>query len=326
MKRFARLGWVSVVVFGFNAFAWSTLEGCSGDDNGGDAGDANPDQTGPDVKNDVVPQEGGQDVVQDVISEDAGPDVTAVLEFRQAYALALCKRLDTCCNVAQLDASAGDAGIAQCMANAESPNLGGIEFAIGEIGRSATLNSGHVVVDQTAATSCLADLATLPCGTITGSTYDTMAQNCLGALKGNVPVGSGPCYGSVECDNGYCQEPDGGFAPDAGGKCVALSAQGQPCSPIGGGNDQCMYRGWLGTTQLRCDLTETEGNTCNTEAADASFKCTAPTANGDGCLFEWECASGTCGDSCQCIPSSSTWTYPFFGVCPAYFGPDSGLQ
>jgi len=317
MKRFSRLGWVTVLAFGFNAFVWTGLEGCSGDDNT-DAGDANPDQTA-DVKQDVAPDV-AKDVTPDVM--DAGPDVTAVIAFQNAYAAALCKRLDTCCFGAQLDASAGDAGRATCEANAKSSSLGGIEYAIGEIGRPATLNSGHIDIDQTAATSCLAALSTLTCGTISGTEYAAMAKNCLGALKGNLATGTGPCVGSVECNNGYCQLPGDGGA----GSCVALSAQGQPCSPIGNGNDQCMYRGWLGATPLRCDIVETQANTCNFESADASFKCTPKTTNGNSCLYEWECATNTCGDNCTCISAASTWTYPFAGVCPTYFGTDSGVN
>ena len=328
MKRFGRLAWVAVVAFGFNTLAWSTLEGCSGDDNKVDSGDGAVDQTNPDAKADVAPDvDGGGDVVTSDADADveAGPDVKAIVDFQTAYAQALCERLASCCYGAQLDAGAPDAAIGTCETNAKSPNLGGIEFAIGEIGRPQVLNSGNINVNQTAATSCLAALQTLSCGQITGTEYAAMAQNCLGALSGKLDAGATGCHGSVECNNGYCEPPDGGFS-NGPGTCVPIAAIGQACNPIGGGNDQCMYRGWLGTQQARCDTTETTANTCATTATGATFKCTAKTATGNTCLFEWECASNTCGDSCTCIANNQTWTYPFFGVCPAYFGDDAGLQ
>lgn len=327
MKRLQRLGWLSVVAFGFNAMAWVGVEGCGPGDDNNDAGDGAVDQTTPDAKADVGSDVGLPDVGKDQEAgpSDAGADVTAVIAFQQAYAAALCKRLDKCCYGAQLDASAGDAGIAQCEANAISANVGGIEFAIGELDRQATLNSGHIDVNQTEATSCLAALSTLTCGQITGTEYTSMVKNCLGALTGNVPVGQAGCRGSVECNNGYCAPPDGGFGPDASGTCVAIAAIGADCNPIGGGNDQCMYRSWLGTQQARCDLVETTATTCATTGTP-TFKCTAKTADNSTCLFEWECSSDTCGDNCTCIPATSTWTYPFAGVCPNYFGADSGLN
>ncbi len=86
-----------------------------------------------------------------------------------------------------------------------------------------------------------------------------------------------------------------------------------------------MYRGWLGTQQARCDVVETTAGTC-ASTGSPTYKCTAKTANNGTCLFEWECATDTCGDNCQCIPANQTWTYPFQGVCPEYFGADSGLN
>jgi hypothetical protein len=302
-----------------------SIQGCGPDDNGKDAGDGSVDQTQPDAKPDVSPD--APNDVSDASTADA-PDVAEIVKFQQDYAAALCKRLSTCCYGAQLDAGAPDAAIATCEANAASANVGGIEFAIGELARQATLNSGHIVVNQTAVTSCLAALSTLTCGQISGTEYSTMAQNCLGALSGTLTAGQGPCRGSVECNNGYCQAPDGGFGPDAGGTCVALSAVGQPCDPTGGGNDQCMYRGWLGTQQARCDIFETDNtqNVCGQGTGTPTFKCTAKTAQNGACTFEWECASNTCGDTCTCIPAASKWTYPFVGVCPSYFGSDAGLN
>jgi hypothetical protein len=328
MNRFRHLGWVGMVAVACNAFAWTTLGGCSGDDNQGDAGDGSIDQTADTKANDVAVDNNVPDVGPDVSEggpSDAGPDVTAIISFQQAYAQALCQRLSTCCYGAQLDASAPDAAIAACEANTESSTLGGIEYAIGEIGRSVTLHGGNIAVNETAATSCLAALQTLTCGQITGTEYTSMVKNCLGALSGTLSIGASGCTGSVECNNGYCQAPAADAGPDASGTCVALSTIGQDCNPVGGGNDDCMYRGWLGTQQARCDIVETTANTC-ASTGNPTFKCTAKTPDNGTCLYEWECANTTCGDSCECIPSSQTWTYPFFGVCPEYFGADSGLN
>jgi hypothetical protein len=301
-----------------------SIEGCGPGDDNTDAGDSSVDQTSDgkaDVSADVV-----NDVVNDVTG-DAGPDVADIVKFQHDYAAALCKRLGTCCYGAQLEAGAPDAAIATCEVNAMSATVGGIEFAIGELARPATLNSGHIVLNQTAATSCLAALSTLTCGQISGTEYTTMVKNCLGALSGTLNTNQGPCRGSVECNGGYCLPPDAGFGPDSGGTCVALAGIGQACDPTGGGNDQCMYRGWLGTQQERCDIIETDDSgACGVTGATPTYKCTAKTANGGDCTYEWECATTTCGDNCTCIPATSSWTYPFFGVCPSYFGADAGLN
>ncbi len=209
MNRFRHLGWVGMVAFACNAFAWSTLEGCSGDDTGGDAGDGSIDQTNDGTKPDVFVNDVN---VQDVVSEeagnpsDAGPDVVAIVTFQQAYAQALCQRLSTCCYGSAvsnpLDASTSDASIAACEGTALSSTVGGIEYAIGEIDRAVTLHGGNIAVNETAATSCLAAIQTLTCGQISGTEYSTMVENCLSALSGTIPIGGSGCTGSVECNNG----------------------------------------------------------------------------------------------------------------------------
>ena len=325
MKRVERLAYVTVAGVICNLMVWMSMEGCSGDTTG-DAGDSGPDQTtdvGPDVAPDVTPDV-APDVGPDVIS-DAGPDVTEIIAFQQAYAAALCQRIGVCCYGAQLDASAPPAAVAACEAYAVSSKGGGFENAIGDLANNAALHSGNIAVNESAKASCLAGLATLSCPSITGTEYATVAQNCLGALTGTVPVGGG-CHETVECNDGYCQANDGGAVDaSAPGTCVALAGLGQPCNPIGNGNDQCMYRSWVGTTPLRCDIMETEAGTCNSFGTP-TYTCTAKTGAGGGCFFEWECASEMCNDTCQCGTSGQSWTVIPSGFCPEYFGADSGLN
>jgi hypothetical protein len=319
MKRVERLAWVTVAGVLCNVMAWVSIEGCSGDNNSdaGDGGDAALDQTTPDVGNDVSPDV-ATDVTPDVV-KDAGPDVTAIVAFQQAYAAALCQRMSVCCYGAQLDASAPDAAIGTCEAFTTSAFGGGFENAIGDLATTSVLNSGNIVVNEPQRTNCLAALQTMSCPTISGTEYASLAQNCVGALSGTLPVGQ-PCGRSVECNNGYCLRDDAGV-----GTCVAIATVGQACNPEGNGNDECMYRSWVGSTTARCDVTDTEAGTCNTFGTP-SFKCTAKTANGGGCFYEWECASDTCSDSCTCTAATQAWTLVGTGVCPSYFGADSGLN
>ena len=248
MKRVERLAWVTVAGVLCNVMAWVSIDGGSGDNNGdaGDGGDAALDQTTPDVGNDVSPDV-ATDVTPDVV-KDAGPDVTAIVAFQQAYAAAFCQRMSVCCYGAQLDASAPDAAIGSCEAFTTSAFGGGFENAIGDLATTSVLNSGNIVVNEPQRTNCLAALQTMSCPTISGTEYASLAQNCVGALSGTLPVGQ-PCGRSVECNNGYCLRDDAGV-----GTCVAIATVGQACNPEGNGNDECMYRSWAGSTTARCDV------------------------------------------------------------------------
>src|SRR5262245_54726849 len=175
MKRFERLGWVSLAAVLCNAAVWMSIEGCGPDNNGDDAGDGQADQTS-DVKLDQI----GPDV-----ADGGGPDVTAVdaaaiMQFQQEYAAALCKRMSSCCYGLQLEASAPDAPIQTVQSFATAPFGGGFENVIGDLDNPAVLNGGHIALNSTAKASCLAGLATLSCPTVSGSEYETLAQNCIG--------------------------------------------------------------------------------------------------------------------------------------------------
>ncbi len=321
MKRSQRLTLVTVAFVGTNLAGWLTLEGCGPDNNGSDAGDSSVDQTGPDVsKADVITA----DVVNDTGQPDAGGvDAAEIIAFQQQYAAAFCKRMGACCYGAQLDASAPDAALGKCESLIVSTASGGVENAVGDIADPQVINSGHIVVNETAKASCLADLATVSCPQITGTEYQALAQNCNSVLSGT-QAPSQPCKRTVECNNGFCEYPPADAGADASAKCVALSGANQPCDPFGNGNEQCMYRGWLGSTQLRCDIAEYEAGTC-APYGTPTFVCTPKTANGGGCGYEWECATNNCSDTCDCQPANNTFTFPFVGTCNALF-PDAGLN
>jgi len=321
--KLSRLRWVGTGAVICSLVTLGTIEGCSGDDNNGDAGDSGNDGTSDtgkdintqDVKNDV--NEGGP--------TDAGPDVTEIVAFQHAISSAFCQRLGSCCYSTQLDAAAPDAAVASCIALVESPNGGGFENVVGDLADPLSLNSGHIVVDETAKTSCLAGLATMTCGSMTGTEYETLAKNCVGALHGSQAVGQN-CRRTVECNNAFCSWGDAGsLAPDASGTCVPLSGSGGDCDPRGNGNDQCMYRSWGGTTPLRCDTVEGVPNTCGT-TGNPTFKCTPKLANGTGCYYEWECQGACGGNNCTCQSATTAVPFPYDTVCPSYFGADSGLQ
>jgi hypothetical protein len=87
-----------------------------------------------------------------------------------------------------------------------------------------------------------------------------------------------------------------------------------------------MYRGWLGSQQLRCDIQETEAGPACATYGNPTSTCQPKIANNGGCFYEWECATNTCNDNCTCVPNGQTWTLVGGGLCPAFFGADSGLN
>jgi len=305
-----------LVVLG-NLLVWTTVAGCGPDNGNPDAGDASPDQTtdvGMDTTNDV-----GNDVVGNDASDagEAGYDAAAVINFQQAYAAALCKAYGTYCFQAELDASLPSANLAFCEATVTGSGGGGPENVIGDLSTNGVIDSGTVFVDETAATSCLAGVMTMTLPNIPGSEYATIAQNCIGALSGSQASGQ-PCNATIECGDGFCAA--GG---DAGGKvCVPLSGLNGACGSFSGsGNDQCMYRGWTGSPQLRCDNVEPDGGA-------PSNKCTAKLTQGSACYWEWDCQSDTCDNNDTCNTNSTAWTLIVLGggTCPLYFGADAGLN
>jgi len=317
MKRVERLAWLSVAVVAVNGLVWTSMVGCSGDtttDDGGpdSSGDTVvPDVTQPDVKNDVATPDGGSD-------GDAAFDSAPLTDFQQAYAAAFCKRIGTACFQEQLDAGVSDAALGACE-QLITTSGGGIENAVYDLADPIALNGGHISINQTSASSCLAGLATMSLPTLSGTEYATLAENCTGALVGDLANGQG-CHETAECSTGFCTyDKDAGVPDGSTGVCIPTGVSGASCGSLrGSGNEECMHRGWEGTTQLKCEVYTADGGvgslTCKTKSADGSY-----------CVYEWECSTDTCDDNYTCNTASTAWTYLYAGQCPTYF-PDAGLQ
>ena len=289
------LGVVGVVA-GFTSLATMLTVGCSGDDNNDGGTDSGPDVT----------TEGGKDVQNDVIGNDVtdggGGDVDAgdpVAKFRDNTTNAFCAHFQTCCN--GLDAGTFD--MAHCLSAGPNSAWNGSNY---ELAKPGVLQRGNVTLNETAATSCLAGIATLSCPTITSSETLTATDNCYAATTGKLTVGSN-CVASVECQpTAYCKfagvdagTTDGGIAL---GVCTALAGDGGACgaAPYGDPNflsNECAYKGWHSPAQF-CDYDS---------YPTGPYTCAPLRANGATCYFDNECASGICGTTDQdCLNTTCT--------------------
>ncbi len=301
MRNLSRIAAMAGGIVACNVIAWTSMVGCSGDDNAiPDGGDAAPDNTQIDV---FVPDVQGQDVVGD---EDAGTnpdapyDAASLLAFPAEEALASCGRLRTCCYGA-------DAGVAltKCIGHV-SPL--GINGTLVELSLPGVLDGGHLHLDETTANSCLAALSTFSCPVMPESEYRNVTQNCYGAVSGTLPIGAQGCKTSVECVPGaYCAAataPDGGPTKE----CYVVGDAGSPCTAS---NIQCMYRGYLGQNQLRCAIDGGSTGTCGPQLQ-----------NGAKCNYSFDCLSQTCDETGHC-GTAFTLTDP--GTCDYLFYSDAGL-
>ena len=314
MKRVERLAWLSVAVVACNGVLWTSVAGCGPDNPNTDAG---PDSMA-DTKTDGPTIDAPNDV-SDGGSKDVAIDVKDLVDFQHNFATTYCQRIAKECWGAQFDAAAPDAAVAAC-ADTIVTSGGGLENAVYDLADPNALNGGHIHLNTTASASCLAGLSTMTLPAIPGTEYATLAQNCTGALTGDLANGQG-CHETAECTTGFCSYAADAGAPDGSpGACIATGATNAPCgSGRGAGNEECMHRSWNGTTQLRCDLTESDGG-------PGTKVCTVKKANNSDCFYEWDCTTNTCDDNYKCNTSTTAWTYAYPGFCPAVFGPDSGLQ
>lgn len=277
-------------VAGFSTLAATLTIGCSGDDNNDGGTDSGPDVTtdsGKDVQNDVV-----NDVVGDVVNDgDAEAGIDPVAKFRSDVANAFCSRFQNCCN--SLDAGTFDMN--HCMSAGINSAWNGSNI---ELAAPGVLARGNVTLNNTAATSCLAGIATLSCPNITSSETLTASDNCYAATTGKLTAGAN-CVASVECQsNEYCKfagvdagTTDGGIAL---GVCTALAGDGGTCgqAPYGDPNflsNECAYKGWHSPAQF-CDYDS---------YPTGPYTCAPLRANGASCYFDNECTSGICGTTDQ---------------------------
>lgn len=284
MRRVARFSVALGLVAGSGALLSYGLIGCSGDDTvvGVDAAtDSTTDVVeGPDADT-------GAPDVDDGGSFDAKPDVKQLTfdEFINQQSVLLCQRYAQCCFGA--DAAAFDTN--KCVAaispfglasNVEGLRVPGVVFPAdgGPDGGGVNL-----VIDQVKANTCLAELSTLDCPTITANAYAKTVQDCYGAVTGTLPPGNGPCLDSAECAPGnFC-----GAVNDGGTRtCTPLLQAGATCngSPA---NVACQYRGELGAA-ARCERYKAP------DGGAPSNVCTARLANGAACSSGWDCQSDLC--------------------------------
>lgn len=276
------------------------VTGCSGDDtsDGGkdSSADTPADQTNPDVQADSP-------------KPDAGPDgdggvINKYQKFRDDLAAAFCTRFQNCCN--GLDAGPFDYNTC-----ASSVSKGGVEGSNIDLSVVEVLNGNNLTLDNTAAQTCLAGLATLSCPIITSMEWKSVADNCMNAVTGTLAV-NGSCIRPIECQKGeYCNylveagTTDGGYKY---GLCANLLGQGVKCGQSAPyyvvnttySSEECGYKGWPKPKFCNYD----------TDPNKAGFFCDNPRTNGTVCYADNECASelcvdvtdaGTCNSgTCQC--------------------------
>ncbi len=295
MKNRARVatlvGCVSLFVTGGAAF----LQGCGGDDTvvnhpDAEAGSDNfvppADVIGADVS-DV-------NVIDSPLPTDAGCDASVVQQFANDMIANMCNRYSACCFP---DAATFDQ--AQCEAFWHG-GPGGFNQVNRDL-LPTTFNSCTLVLDPTAATSCLAGLKTFSCPSMAATEFANITNNCYAAVQGTTQVGQ-PCTDSVECQRGNFCSPN----VDGGSSCQPLETDGGDCTTINGvvvnSNVACAYRNNYNET-MRCNRA-------------GSKKCEAPLADGTKCIFNWDCKSQVCGDNKTC-GSVTTTSDPNF-ICPLF--------
>jgi len=296
MKNLGRAVTIMGVLAGMSSMSAAMMVGCSGDDNTDAGPDVANDNTQPDVKNDVVKpdaSDGGNDV-----TTDAGDPV---LQFRVDLAKAFCNRFQNCCN--GLDAGTFDYN--KCVSSATISAYNGSNSQLNNL----EVQGRHLVtLDQTAAASCLAGMATLSCPSVTSSEVTTATTNCYAATIGTLNAGQS-CIASTECKPGnFCKfdNADGGKS-EAGtqqGQCAAILAQGQLCgqaAPYGDpifASDECEYKGWQ-PPQRFCNYDSIPDTT--------QYKCQPLRTNGTQCFSDGECSSGICGAlGADCVNTTCT--------------------
>ncbi len=292
MKNFGRAVTIMGVVAGSTSLASMVIVGCSGDDTVKDGGSDGRMDMGLDALPDTPPVDGSAD------AGDAGDTGDLVLAFRLQTATSFCTRFQNCCN----GADAGTFDFNKCVQTAGLSAWNGSNAELtGEI-----LARGNVQIDNTAAQTCLAGLATLSCPVVTSGEFTTVTDSCYAAATGKLAVGAN-CVKTIECQKGeYCKFAgvDAGKT-DAGstlGACANLIAQGQTCGqtpPYGDPNylsTECAYKGWHSPAEF-CDY--------DTFPDASGYKCQSLRTNGSACFFDNECSSSLCGNLFQnCVQTA----------------------
>jgi hypothetical protein len=216
----------------------------------------------------------------------------------------VCQSVQACCGLTNAQFNQ-----ALCFSTYSNPAYGGW-MNIGFV--EPYFNGGGIAYSQTSACACLEGNATISCGLVNASTWDSLTSDCLGAVQGIQAIGD-PCASSYECaPGGYCTVDDPSDPTEAGlGTCLALLSLGDACTS----NQQCGYVG-SGSPIAYCDTVTT--NSCVITHSPGSSCTGGPTCSTDLCEY----SSGT-GLACA---SGAVFSDPLGsgGKCDYFTNPDSG--
>jgi hypothetical protein len=232
--------------------------------------------------------------------DGGGSGPLQIADYPQAISTALCRKVDSCCDWADL-ASEGIGSYDECVVAIS-------EFFDGNAAElEASVAAGRVTWDAALAGSCIGDLANTGCG---GALGDSLGA-CDAVLAPQVANG-GACTIDFECISDVCS-----FATDDAteGTCAG-STVGGPCarSCYGEGADRDCYNtcgGELvcntefdgsgeGVSTCQVDDDAAEGESCAEVFCDgdlfcnADSVCEAPRGAGATCDGDEQCESGTC--------------------------------
>jgi hypothetical protein len=267
--------------------------------------------------------DGGKDATTDQITPDGPqPDVLVdtgvdggggsdggnnIQNFRVQVAQAFCARFQNCCN----NVDAGPFDYSTCVAGITKSGVEGSSLGL----PAEVLNGPNVSLDMVEAQACLAGLATLSCPVVDTKEWKPLADHCMNAIVGSLPV-NGQCIKPVECQKtAYCNYAVDAGKSDAGtsyGLCANLLQQGAKCGQSSFyysfnnlySSEECGYKNW------------SEPRFCNydTDPNAAGFFCDKLRSNGTVCYGDNECATGLCVDvtdagtcglgTCQCQNTS----------------------
>jgi hypothetical protein len=262
------------------------------------------------------------DVLATGDAADAGSDAPyinqALVTFQQQAANTYCGQLEKCCGFA---ADASTFNMSLCISRFTPFGYGGTLQLQGAAG---LIDSGVLVVDQTKAQACLADMAAIDCSANVLSTQANLQTlaDCTAAVSGTVPA-NGPCTASIACAGSqYCSIPSGATS----GTCVPLSGDGGACNS---GGDMFID---LNASELLCSSrgTSTNGLRCNNQdlnspylPLDAGTWACAPTLGANSlCNVDSDCASALCDSVNYVCVSSTQFVAP--STCANYTIKDAG--
>lgn len=206
---------------------------------------------------------------------DGSLPVYTPLTLKAAALKALCDRAQFgCCG----DKGAGGAPFNRGLCEAYMAD--GLEYSMSGLD-APNVDLAKIVVDQTKARLCIAELSAMSCETtgISSTEYRKLVADCFGAMSGTI-TGSGACHADIECGPGrYCA---GAFTGStyllSGGTCAPLAGLGAPCTWTDAHiADNCSYRGSGDTGRICnngvCAAAGNLGDVCSTNATCAASSC-----------------------------------------------------